>query len=97
MCKPITLFPIFNVYTENINLKLNINLEDIQNSEIDIRPYSEFIKPNINMHDYAEKIYEQNKEGRYANFYRNATDHKGNTIGIHQVKKFNFKIINDMV
>ena len=26
LCKPITLFPIFNVYTENINLKLNNNI-----------------------------------------------------------------------
>ena len=46
---------------------------------------------------YAEEVSKLNQEGKWSNFYRNATDHKGNTIGIHQVKKFNFKIINDMV
>lgn len=85
--QPITISagtPIISVFP--------INLEDIQNSEIDIRPYSEFIKPNINMHDYAEKIYEQNKEGRYANFYRNAEDHLGNKLGSHQIKAIRMPI-----
>ena len=73
---------------------LPINLNDLQNSEINIMPKGEFVEPNIDMHEYSNKIYELNMQGKYANFYRNATDHIGNSLGSHQVKSFKL-FVND--
>jgi hypothetical protein len=74
---------------------LPVDLENLQNSEIDIRPYSEFVKPDINMQEYAEKIYNTNKEGKYSNFYRNAEDHMGNSLGSHQVKAIRMSVVDN--
>lgn len=73
---------------------LPINLSELQNSEVNIRPYSEFVKPDINMKDYSDKIYEANINGKYANFYRNAEDHLENKLGSHQIKAIRLPIID---
>ena len=75
---------------------LPIDLLELQDSSINFKDEIDF-KNQIDYLEYSKSIQDYNSQGKWSNFYRNATDHKGNTIGIHQVKKFNFKIINDMV
>ena len=74
---------------------LPIDLSLIQNSEIDIRPYSEFVEPDINMNEYAEKIREANMKGKYSNFYRNAQDHLNNKLGSHQLKAIRLHVVDN--
>ena len=63
-----------------------INLEELNNSEINILPLDQMPISNINNDEYSNYVYEINREGRWTDFYRNATDHKGNSLGSHQAK-----------
>lgn len=71
---------------------LPINLSDIQNSEINILPASEMEKSEVNYREYSEKVSEINQSGKWANFYRDAVDHHGNSVGTHQVKAFRLSV-----
>ena len=71
---------------------LPINLSDIQNSEINIFPASEMEKSEVNYREYSEKVSEINQSGKWANFYRDAVDHHGNSVGAHQVKAFRLSV-----
>jgi hypothetical protein len=63
-----------------------INLEELNNSEINVLPIQNMPVSNINNDEYSNHVYEVNKTGKWTDFYRNGTDHKGNQIGSHQVK-----------
>jgi len=63
-----------------------INLEELNNSEINILPLDQMPISNINNDEYSNYVYEINREGKWTDFYRNATDHKGNSLGSHQAK-----------
>lgn len=90
---------------EEITIKANtpvvallpIDLSLLQNSEINILPISEMPTNNVNMNEYSETIRGINLTGKWADFYRNATDHRGSTLGEHQIKtiKLNIKEKND--
>jgi hypothetical protein len=43
---------------------------------------------------YTEKIRELNMAGKWSNFYRDSIDHKGNSIGSHEVKALRLKVID---
>ena len=45
--------------------------------------------------NYSEVVYALNREGKWSNFYRNATDHHGNSIGEHQVKAIRLEVNNN--
>jgi hypothetical protein len=68
-----------------------INLKEIQNSEIKFEDVSTLPPREFSEHDYAQAVYEINKQGKWTDFYRNAKDHLGNTIGEHQVKAIRLK------
>jgi hypothetical protein len=71
---------------------LPINLSDLQNSEINFLKLSEMKKSNVDMNEYSNAIYEENRLGKWTDYYRNATDHNGNKIGEHQVKTIKLKV-----
>jgi hypothetical protein len=68
-----------------------IDLEDLQNSEIEIQDLSTFPAPEFSEQDYGQELYKIQQEGKWADFYRNAKDHLGNIIGKHQVKTIRLK------
>lgn len=65
-----------------------INLSLLQNSEMNIKSYKDFPQNliSVNSQEYSQAVYAANREGKWTDFYRNATDHKGNKVGEHQVK-----------
>lgn len=72
-----------------------IDLSTLQNSTLDIRPYSEFVESPVDSKEYSKKIYEMNLQGKYGNFYRNAEDHLGNKLGSHQIKAIRMPVIDN--
>lgn len=68
-----------------------INLQDLQNSEIALSPITEISRPEFLKESYSAEVMAANAEGRWTNFYRDATDHKGNKLGEHQVKAIRLK------
>lgn len=85
---------------EEITIKANtpivsilpIDLEGLQDSTITFDSWNNRKPNNVDMNEYSNKIYELNRSGKWADFYRNATDHLGNILGKHQVKKINLNI-----
>ena len=86
---------------EEITIKANtpvvallpIDLSLLQNSEISVLPISEMSTNKVDMNEYSEKIRDINLTGKWADFYRNATDHNGNALGEHQIKTIRLNVI----
>jgi len=76
--------PIFSI--------LPINLEDLQDSKINFEEISSLPPKSFNSNEYANFVYEINRTGKWTNFYRDALDHLGNSIGKHQVKAIRLKV-----
>jgi hypothetical protein len=85
---------------EEITIKANtpvvsilpIDLEQLQGSSIVFDTWENRKSNSVDMNAYSNKIYEMNRSGKWADFYRNATDHLGNILGRHQVKKIDLNI-----
>lgn len=69
-----------------------IDLEELQDSKIMFDDLSTMEPSKVNMNEYSNTIFNINQSGKWADFYRNAVDHKGNRLGSHQVKKLNLHI-----
>jgi hypothetical protein len=72
---------------------LPISLTELNNSEATIRDLSDLPNGFFPSSEYSEIVYEINKSGKWSNFYRDAVDHKGNSIGSHEAKALRFKVI----
>jgi len=72
-----------------------IELNGLDKSEIFIKDISSFKGSSYSGQDYADKVKELNSSNRWSNFYRNATDHLGNKIGKHELKKIILGTINE--
>jgi hypothetical protein len=71
-----------------------ISLTELNNSEMVMKPIED-LGPNFWMPPaYTEKIRELNMAGKWSNFYRDSIDHKGNSIGSHEVKALRLKVID---
>lgn len=70
-----------------------IDLASLQDSEIELLDSSEMPPRSFDAGDYSKAGAESNSIGKWTNFYRNATDHLGNSIGKHQVKAIRLKVI----
>jgi hypothetical protein len=68
-----------------------VSLSEINNSEITIKPMKEKVDL-FNGKEYFEATKKITSLGKWTNFYRNATDHLGNKIGIHEAKSLRFKV-----
>jgi hypothetical protein len=74
---------------------LPLSLTGINNSEITIKSMLDLPKNYFYDSDYSNIVYELNREGKWSNFYRDAVDHKNNSIGKHEVKSIRLKVIKD--
>ena len=76
----IALLPISLSEINNSNIKFH---DSIPNDFFNLTP------------EYAQHVSKLNNEGKWSNFYRNATDHLGNKIGNHEIKSIRFNLIKD--
>lgn len=77
---------------------LPISLSDIQSYELEVRngrPDYEDNGWNERMRERGEASQEKNSKGEWTHFYRDAVDHKGNSIGYHEAKKIIMKVTNN--
>ena len=70
-----------------------IDLEKMQHSEIIIEDSANAPR-SPNSATYAATLSEINKTGRWSDFYRNAVNDLGQTIGKHQLKSIKLKVLN---
>jgi hypothetical protein len=68
-----------------------IDLTQLQNSEMQFEDLSTLPPSSFSASDYSQIVYGINREGKWTDFYRNAKDHLGNTVGEHQVKAIRLK------
>jgi hypothetical protein len=72
-----------------------LNLKSINNSEIKFENISKMPKQKFNNNEYSKFVQEITSSGAWTNFYRNATDHKGNKIGEHELKSLKLRVTNE--
>ena len=70
---------------------LPISLNQLQDSVVTFENIEEF-EDYKDVDKRTEKMMEASKEGRWSNFYRNAIDHNGDSVGSHEVKSINLKV-----
>jgi hypothetical protein len=69
-----------------------LNLSEINNSEIIFDNIVNAKMPDADNSDYSQIAIEINNQGKWTDWYRNATNHLGQKMGIHQVKKFDLDV-----
>ena len=70
-----------------------ISMSKLNNSEAIIKPMSDLPKDFFPDADYGNIVYEINKSGKWTNFYRDAVDHKGQSLGKHEAKALRLKVV----
>lgn len=71
-----------------------VDLNALQDSEIVIKKSAMPEAPYM-IEEYTADISAKNQQGIWTNYYRNATDHKGNKTGEHSVKSIKLKVIEE--
>jgi hypothetical protein len=74
---------------------LPISLGQLNNSEMIMKSGSSLPSNYFNDSDYSNIVYELNRQGKWSNFYRDAVDPEGNSIGSHEVKSIRLKVIEN--
>jgi hypothetical protein len=72
---------------------LPISLGNINNSEMVIKSMTGLPRDYFNHPDYSNVVYELNRQGKWSNFYRDAVDQSGKSIGSHEVKSIRLKVV----
>ena len=72
-----------------------VSLSQLNNSELHIKNLSEIPPLNFNGEEYGVESQKIANSGNWTHFYRNATDHKGNSLGKHEIKTLRLKTINE--
>ena len=71
-----------------------LSLTNLQNTELHVKNYNEM--PTSYHQDYIgynEVISHINQSGKFSDFYRDAVNHEGKTVGEHEVKLIRLKVI----
>jgi len=69
-----------------------INLAEINNSEIVFDDISNASMPDADLSDYSKIGMEINNQGKWTDWYRNATNHLNEKLGKHQAKKIDLRV-----
>jgi len=74
-----------------------ISMSNLQNSTVILKDISEFKQTFTESEnkDYEKVVASINSSGKWSNFYRNAVDHLGRSIGNHEVKALRLKVENE--
>jgi hypothetical protein len=73
---------------------LPISLSGLNNSEIVLWDADKMPPTKVDGESYSKAIGEINQRGKWSNFYRDAVDHLGNSVGRHEVKALRLKIVD---
>jgi hypothetical protein len=68
-----------------------ISLTQLKNIEVDLYKNEPNEDRSKYKEEYDKKFREINQSGQWSDFYRNATDHNGNSLGSHEVKALRLK------
>ena len=68
-----------------------ISLGKLKDVEVDVYKQDIDEDRRIYNQEYDKKFREINQSGQWSDFYRNATDHNGNSLGSHEVKALRLK------
>lgn len=71
---------------------LPISLSQINNSEMNEKHIDELKINQTFENEYSDAIENLNKQGKWSNFYRDAVDHNGNSLGSHEIKSIKLKL-----
>jgi hypothetical protein len=68
-----------------------ISLGKLKDIEVDIYEKTLDEDRRRENQEYDKKFRENTQSGQWSDFYRNATDHNGNSLGSHEVKSLRLK------
>lgn len=74
---------------------LPISISELNNSSVTIKNINELPQANYNGDEYQRSVSEILSQGKWTNFYRNAVDHKGNSIGSHEAKAIRLRVVDE--
>lgn len=69
-----------------------MTLGNLNNTSIKTMPVSEMKMADYSGEEYGMEVDRINQSGKWTHFYRNATDHRGNSIGKHELKALRLKV-----
>lgn len=72
-----------------------ISLSELDDSEIILKDLKDMPPLPFDGEEYATEYGRISRSGKWTHFYRNATDHKNNKIGSHEIKTLRLKTINE--
>jgi hypothetical protein len=72
-----------------------ISLTHLQNSELHLKNQEIPESFKMDTHAYGEKITEITQTGKFSNFYKDAVNHLGETIGEHEIKILRLKNVKE--
>lgn len=71
---------------------LPISLTEMSKIELNLEEFNMDEQWYLDNSERGKIAYELNSKGEWTNWYRNATDHKGNSVGQHEVKSLKLNI-----
>lgn len=74
---------------------LPISIQDINNTVLKYGTLSHTVEEEREFKEYGDYSQVLNRKGEWTNFYRNATNHKGESKGNHEIKAFRLRTIDN--
>ena len=71
---------------------LPISLKEINGYEVDLYDGKGYVGSAYDGREYGMTVDKINQSGKWAGFYRNATDHKGKVVGEHETKTLRLRV-----
>lgn len=71
---------------------LPVSLKEINGYEVDLYDGKGYVGSAYDGREYGMTVDKINQSGKWAGFYRNATDHKGKVIGEHETKTLRLRV-----
>jgi hypothetical protein len=72
-----------------------ISITSLKDESIEILNFNNIQERNIKMQSYGDAAQEINKTGGWTDWYRNAVNEKGESIGSHEVKNLKLSVIDN--
>ena len=74
-----------------------ISVSSLKDESINIVNFENIAERNAHMQSYGDAAQEINKSGEWTDWYRNAVNEKGESIGSHEVKNLKLSVIDNTI